>query len=184
MDAGSVPADWSRTLIDPIAFASEQEKLSRVWSFLGLLTEISNDGDWFRVSLGGQLIFVQRFGDELRGFENRCAHRFYPVRTDERGNGPIRCWQYDKEGRAIGVPKCQEMFGVTPRELGARPAPVEIATCGALIFGRFRAAGDNRLIPPRSLFNPAPIIGSSASIAAVKRRSCGATCPADDEMSF
>jgi Ring hydroxylating alpha subunit (catalytic domain) len=29
------------------------------------------------------------------------------------------------------------MFGVTPRELNARLTPVEIATCGSLIFGRF-----------------------------------------------
>ncbi len=32
------------------------------------------------------------------------------------------------------------MFGVTPRELGARLTPVEIATCGILVFGRFANA--------------------------------------------
>ncbi|MGH7880047.1 MAG: RHO alpha subunit C-terminal catalytic domain-containing protein, partial [Candidatus Binataceae bacterium] len=38
-----------------------------------------------------------------------------------------------------GIPQCQELFGVTPRELNARLTPLEIATCGMLIFGRFAA---------------------------------------------
>jgi phenylpropionate dioxygenase-like ring-hydroxylating dioxygenase large terminal subunit len=87
---------------------------------------------------------VQRFGQDLRGFENVCAHRFYPLHTKDKGNGPIRCgfhhWQYNKDGLAVGIPKCQELYGVSPRELDARLEPVEIATCGILIFGRFPTA--------------------------------------------
>lgn len=36
---------------------------------------------------------------------------------------------------------CKEYFGVAPRELDARLAPVEIAACGAFIFGRFTPTG-------------------------------------------
>ena len=133
---------WARTLTDPEAFAREQAQLSQVWTLLGLTTDVPNDGDSIRGTLGGRSVFVQRFGDTLRGFENRCAHRFYPLRIKDKGSGPIRCgfhhWQYDKEGRAVGIPKCQEMYGVTPRELDARLAPVEVASCGTLIFGRFQ----------------------------------------------
>jgi len=72
----------------------------------------------------------------LRGFENVCAHRFYPLRTKDKGNGPIRCgfhhWQNSKDGLAVGIPKCQELYGVSPRELDARLKPVEIAIYGSL----------------------------------------------------
>ena len=65
----------------------------------------------------------------------------YPLRTEAHGSGPVRCgfhhWQYDENGRAVGIPKCKEMFGVQPRELDARLRPIEIALCGTLIFARF-----------------------------------------------
>jgi phenylpropionate dioxygenase-like ring-hydroxylating dioxygenase large terminal subunit len=139
----TIDPSWARALHDPAAFAHEQAQLGQVWTLLGLTVDIPNDGDWLRATLGGRSVFVQRFGDTLRGFENRCAHRFYPLRTEDKGNGVIRCgfhhWQYDKDGRAVGIPKCQEMFGVTPRELGARLNAIEVATCGILVFGRFPA---------------------------------------------
>jgi phenylpropionate dioxygenase-like ring-hydroxylating dioxygenase large terminal subunit len=142
MDRLSDPA-WARTFTDRAAFEHEQAQLGSLWTLLGLTTDIPKDGDWFRATLGGRSVFVQRFGDSLRGFENVCSHRFYPLRTKDKGNGPIRCgfhhWQYNKDGLAVGIPKCQEMFGVTPRELNARLTPIEIATCGILVFGRFKS---------------------------------------------
>jgi phenylpropionate dioxygenase-like ring-hydroxylating dioxygenase large terminal subunit len=128
---------WARSLIDPASFEHEQTRLGQTWTLLGVITDIANDGDLFRTILGGRSIFVQRFGQDLRGFENVCAHRFYPLRTKDKGNGPIRCgfhhWQYNKDGLAVGIPKCQELYGVSPRELDARLKPVEIATCGILV---------------------------------------------------
>jgi phenylpropionate dioxygenase-like ring-hydroxylating dioxygenase large terminal subunit len=135
---------WARSLIDPASFEHEQTRLGQIWTLLGVVTDVANDGDWFRTILGGRSIFVQRFGEDLRGFENVCAHRFYPLRTQDKGNGPIRCgfhhWQYNKDGLAVGIPKSQELYGQSPRELDARLKPVELATCGILIFGRFPAA--------------------------------------------
>jgi phenylpropionate dioxygenase-like ring-hydroxylating dioxygenase large terminal subunit len=133
--------NFGRSFTDWASFNQEQAALGKAWTLLGLLTDIPHDNDWFCATLGGKSVFVQRFGESLRGFENTCAHRFYPLRTQEKGSGPIRCgfhhWQYNKDGLAVGIPKCQEMFGVTPRELDARLNPVEIATCGILVFGRF-----------------------------------------------
>lgn len=135
------PCAWARHLTDPAWFAHEQASLGHAWTLLGFTTDLQRDGDWIRATLGGRSVFVQRFGDTLRGFENVCAHRFYPLRTEDRGNGPIRCgfhhWQYNKEGLAAGIPKCAEMFGVGPREVNARLALVEVATCGKFVFGRF-----------------------------------------------
>lgn len=135
--------DWARTLIDPRAFAHEQRCLAYAWTFLGFTEDLAKDGDWFRTTLATRSVFVQRFGAELKGFENVCAHRFYPLRTKDRGNGPIVCgfhhWRYDGNGAAIGIPRCQEQFGTVSRALGARLNPIEIATCGTLVFGRFPA---------------------------------------------
>jgi phenylpropionate dioxygenase-like ring-hydroxylating dioxygenase large terminal subunit len=132
---------WAHAFSSQEGFRKEQEQIGKVWTLLGFAHSAAEDGDWFRASLGGRSIFVQRFKDELRGFENVCVHRFFPLRTEDKGNGPIRCgyhhWQYNKDGLAVGIPKCQELFGVIPRELGAKLRPVEIATCGNLIFGRF-----------------------------------------------
>jgi len=139
--------DWVRPMVDPQSFRNEQEWLGHIWTFLGFTWDAANHGDWFRAALGARSVFVQRFGDQLKGFENRCAHRFYPLRNADKGNGPIVCdfhhWRYDQDGRALGIPLCEDLFGTTPRELGARLRPVEIATCGALIFGRFKGPGPN-----------------------------------------
>lgn len=135
------PSDWCRTMIDPRDFNREQSCLSGVWTFLGFTKDVANDGDWFRASLATRSVFVQRFGTELKGFENLCAHRFYPLRNEDTGNGPIVCgyhrWRYNQEGQALGIPLCRELFGVSPRELGAKLNPIDIATCGTLVFGRF-----------------------------------------------
>jgi phenylpropionate dioxygenase-like ring-hydroxylating dioxygenase large terminal subunit len=133
---------WAVALTDQHAFEQEQARLGRVWTFLGLTLDLAKDGDWFTAQLGGRSVFVQRFGDKLKGFENRCAHRFYPLRTGEKGNGKIKCqfhhWTYNQEGRAVHVPRCEEYFGVNVKELNARIAPIEVATCGSLVFGRFQ----------------------------------------------
>lgn len=141
-------SDWTQSLIDPRAFRDEQRRLEHVWTFLGFADELTRDGDWFRASLATRSVFVQRFGDELRGFENVCAHRFHPLRTAARGNGPLICgfhhWQYDREGRAVGIPICNMVFGKPPHELGARLRPLELATCGPMVFGRFPAPDEMR----------------------------------------
>ena len=132
---------WTRALSDAGSFDAEQRQLGRLWTFLGLATDIPGSDDWFCATLGARSVFVQRFGSQLRAFENVCAHRFYPLRTEKKGSGPIRCgfhhWQYNADGRAVGIPKCLEMYGKTPRELDARLKPIELARCGNLIFGRY-----------------------------------------------
>ena len=99
------------------------------------------ESSWFRASIATRSVFVQRFGEELRGFENVCAHRFYPLRLEARGNGPVICgfhgWHYNRDGRVVGAPISNIVFGKLPHELGVRLRPIEVATCGSMIFGRF-----------------------------------------------
>ena len=134
-------SEWAHSMRSQESFASEQAALGQVWTLLGLTTDIPNDNDWIRCHLGGASVFVQRFGASIKGFKNVCRHRFYPIRTAAKGSGVIRCafhhWVYNQEGHAVGIPQCKKLFGVSPKELGARLVEVEIATCGVLIFGRF-----------------------------------------------
>jgi phenylpropionate dioxygenase-like ring-hydroxylating dioxygenase large terminal subunit len=142
--------NWPDTLVDEAAFRREQAQLARVWTFLGHAGDVAHDGDWFRATLATRSVFVQRFAGELKGFENRCAHRSFPLRTKDKGNGPILCgfhhWRYNEDGRAVGIPQCQPLFGKTPKEMNAALTPVQIATSGSLIFGRFQASGDEETL--------------------------------------
>jgi phenylpropionate dioxygenase-like ring-hydroxylating dioxygenase large terminal subunit len=167
---GGIPADWARPMTDPHAFRHEQERLSHAWTFLGLARDVARDGDWFRASLATRSVFVQRFGDALRGFENRCAHRGYPLRTADKGNGPIVCgfhhWRYDQAGRALGIPLCEELYGGIPRELDAKLNPIEVATCGSLVFGRFPAPTEAPGAPPGETESLADFLGPGFPILA------------------
>ena len=84
-----IPTTWARAVVDPATFAADQARLAHVWTFLGFTHDLARDGDWITATIATRSVFVQRFGDELRGFENVCAHRFYPLRTAIRGNGPV-----------------------------------------------------------------------------------------------
>jgi phenylpropionate dioxygenase-like ring-hydroxylating dioxygenase large terminal subunit len=136
-------SDWARSVVDQETFRREQHRLTHVWTFLGLTQDVTRDGDWIRASIADRSVFVQRFGHELRGFENVCAHRFYPLRHEDKGNGPVVCgfhqWRYNRDGESIGIPMCTELYGKPPDQVRARLKCIEIETCGQLIFGRFAA---------------------------------------------
>lgn len=142
-------AAWARAASDPAAFTAEQEALGRVWTFLCLDAEVAEDGQWFRTDLGGRSVFLQRFGDRLRGFENVCAHRFHPIRRDRSGKGAVVCafhhWRYNAEGQALGIPVCDEAYGCLPKQLGARLKPIEVEAFAGLVFGRFPHPGGESL---------------------------------------
>ena len=138
-------ADWARALSDDQAFRLEQDRLGHIWTLLGITKDVARDGDWIRATLGGRSVFVQNFGGVLKGFENRCAHRSFPLRTADKGHGPLVCgfhhWRYNEDGRAVEIPICREVFGMDAGELTPKLTPLDIATCGSLVFGRFPKDG-------------------------------------------
>ncbi len=140
---GSIRNSWSLALSDPLAFRQEQARLAHAWTLSGMTNQLAADKDWISAQIGSKAIFVQRFGDRLAGFENRCPHRFFPLRTAERGNGAIVCgyhhWRFAEDGLAFGIPHCPEVYGALPREVNASLKKIDIATCGSLIFGRVPA---------------------------------------------
>lgn len=133
-------AAWASGMTDGPGFEREQLALMSVWQFLGFAQDIPHVDDWFRTSLGMRSIVVQRFADGIRGFENICPHRFHPIRTQDKGSGPMVCgfhhWRYDDMGKVIDIPNCENVFGRPPHEINVCLTPVEIALCGGLIFGR------------------------------------------------
>jgi phenylpropionate dioxygenase-like ring-hydroxylating dioxygenase large terminal subunit len=133
---------WVRTCVDADAFADEQARLAQVWNFAGFTRDLAAVGDWITAKVGDREIFVQRFKEGLRAFENRCAHRHYPLKVGTSGNSPLVCgfhhWKYDDTGLALGIPKCVELFGVLPRDLNRRLTQLDVDTCGGLVFARFR----------------------------------------------
>ena len=143
-------AENLRPLHGAQAFRAELECLGQVWTLLGCACDIPAKDDWFRATLGGRSVFIQRFEDGLRGFENRCAHRSYPPRTEERGKGPMVCgfhqWRHDKEGVAAVIPICRDAYGVEPRALNQRLTRLDVEQCGALIFMRFAGGADTGLL--------------------------------------
>ena len=117
-DRGNIPDDWTRPIVDPTAFAEEQRRLASVWTFLGMTSDAGKDGDWFRASIATRSVFVQRFGTELRGFENVCAHRFMPLRNADRGNGPVVCQLPSLDLRPAGT---RGRHSALPRTLQRAP---------------------------------------------------------------
>jgi phenylpropionate dioxygenase-like ring-hydroxylating dioxygenase large terminal subunit len=102
---GESPGDTGSLSGEP-----EKLRLRQAWNFLGFTAELPEDGDWLTRDLWGWSVFVQRFGSEIKAFENRCAHRFFPLRNGAKDRGPVRCgfhgWDYDRDGKAVGIPMC------------------------------------------------------------------------------
>ena len=172
-DAGSAPpTGWIAAATDLAAYRAEQAALQHVWTFLGFTSDAPGEGDWFRAVLGGRSVFVQRSGNVLRGFENRCAHRGYPIRTRDRGTGPIVCglhhWRYDDQGRATGIPLSRQLFGASPGDLDLGLPQLDVASCGEFVFGRFPSAEARE--PLEAFLGPGfPIL---QAMSAGSRKSC------------
>ena len=86
--AESRPAHWSHAMKSQDSFWREQAEIGKVWQLVGLTTSVERDKDWFRSTLGGRSVFVQRFADAIRGFE-KCACTA-AIRAD-RGPGQRTC---------------------------------------------------------------------------------------------
>ena len=139
---------WLAALCNDQAFADEQQRLRSHWTFVCFASELARPNDWVRADLYGRSIFIQNFDGELRGFVNSCAHRQFPIRNADRGNGPVRCpfhhWVYDKTGRAAGIPMSKDLFGGSPKTIKAQLERVDVDTCGSLVFARLPADGENQ----------------------------------------
>jgi choline monooxygenase len=128
---------------DPDWFTVEREGLARgTWQFFGLTDELAADGDWLRKTVLGSDIFVQNFDGNLRGYQNVCSHRGFPLRRCGKGNGAVQCgfhgWLYDSEGVPTGIPRNAELFQLDREGQKALALPaVRIEVVGRFVFVAF-----------------------------------------------
>ena len=132
--------DAPRLYASPAYFDAEMAVLGeRCWQLVGTTRELARHNDWVRARLWGRDVFVQNFRGELRGFENVCLHRGFPIRREAEGRGPPVCgfhaWTYDREGTPVGVSQNEELFGFTREEKRAMALPrIRVETAGDMVF--------------------------------------------------
>ena len=123
-----------------MTFHEEQRALAaQCWQLVGITDDFTDDDAWLRRTLFGIDVFVQRFGEDLRGFRNVCAHRGFPLRVAERGTGPVKCgfhaWGYNKDGVPTSIPRNAELFGLSREQREALALPgVRVETVGRFVF--------------------------------------------------
>ncbi|MBX3453650.1 Rieske 2Fe-2S domain-containing protein [Ferrovibrio sp.] len=107
--SGDIP-DWIYT--DPRVYELEQKRIFQgaTWNYVGLEVEIPKRGDFIRSYVGSvPVIVVRDLREQVRVFENRCAHRGAEFCKSYRGNSrsfvcPYHHWTYDLTGKLAGVP--------------------------------------------------------------------------------
>ena len=104
--AETPPASWYTD-----ARVLEEERLrvfGRTWQLAGRAEQVSEPGQFFTASVGGEPVVVVRdAGGRLRAFSNVCRHRAGPVAAGEGRCKSFRCgyhgWTYGLDGRLLGA---------------------------------------------------------------------------------
>jgi phenylpropionate dioxygenase-like ring-hydroxylating dioxygenase large terminal subunit len=99
-------------LTSPDLHRSELEQIfGRCWLYLGHESEVPDEGDYVRRTVGTRpLFFVRsRATGTVRVFANSCTHRGATICRRDRGNGTtFQCfyhaWTFNTDGELIGVP--------------------------------------------------------------------------------
>lgn len=122
----SIEAGWtlpSRWYSDRDVFREEQRTiLRRSWHYVTHTGTLAEPGDVFPWELGGVPIVLVRGNDgEIRGYENICRHRAFPVVTAPGNHRSLTChyhgWTYDLGGALVNAPKANGPLGFDIAEL-------------------------------------------------------------------
>lgn len=104
--------------VDRQIFEDEQERIfSRAWLFVGHESQVREPGDFFVSRMGTESVILtcDRSGT-LHVFLNSCRHRGMKVCRYDEGNTPLftcpyHAWSYGTDGKLVGVPKYNELYG-------------------------------------------------------------------------
>ncbi len=108
------------------------------WQFVGTLTDIPNDGDYFTFELFGKPLIVWNQGGEIHAFLNVCPHRFSMLTHNKCGHSKERLtcqyhgWEFDETGNTRKIPDARSFKPMKQGELGLVKYHTE--TAGRLIF--------------------------------------------------
>ena len=135
---------------DAEVYDRERERLfmGPTWNVLGLECEVPNPGDYKTTHVGDvPVVLVRDRAGELKGFENRCAHRGALLCLERFGNAKAftcvyHAWSYDHDGNLTGVAFQNGVNGeggmpedFQRGEHGLRR--LRIAVLSGLVFGSF-----------------------------------------------
>ena len=143
MDNLLVPTHYS----DQSIFETELDRLfSSCWVFVGLRSDLRNDGDWIATRVGSTSVTIQNDRGELRALHNVCSHRFAVMRTQPQGSGPLTCpyhgWIYGCDGNVSAIPARPRFSDLDEKKIAEmRLRQFDLACCGELIFVRLQPEG-------------------------------------------
>jgi Rieske 2Fe-2S family protein len=135
---------------------------ARNWSFVGIVNDFRNVGDYRTFSIGRRPMFVVRDADgHLRAFHNICRHRGTKL-LDGHGNTEegivcgYHCWRYGLGGDLKSVPRSRQFPDLDKTELGLIPGSVQIhrGMVFAHVEQRTRSEFDAWLGPFDDYFGP------------------------------
>jgi nitrite reductase/ring-hydroxylating ferredoxin subunit len=136
IDAGfTLPTEWYS---DPAIFRDEQRKiLRRSWHLVTTTDRLAEIGDVVPCEIGGVPIVLVRNEDGLiRGYENICRHRAYPVVQDAGNRRTLQChyhgWTYDLAGSLRSAPRANGPLGFDVADL--RLPRVQVHAWGPMVW--------------------------------------------------
>jgi phenylpropionate dioxygenase-like ring-hydroxylating dioxygenase large terminal subunit len=110
----------------------------RGWQFVGSVSDIPNDGDFFTSELFGNPLMVWNKDGEIHAFLNVCPHRFSLLSHAKCGQAKerLKCqyhgWEFDETGNTRKIPDARSFKPMKQGELGL--TKVHAQTAGQLIF--------------------------------------------------
>jgi carnitine monooxygenase subunit len=137
---GSTYVGKGSVFTDPVRFERELEVLFRrtpqVMAWAG---EVADPGDTVARDVAGVPVVVARGHDGvLRAFLNACSHRGMTlcdgVDNARRLTCPYHGWNYDLEGRLVGIPNRDRFPGLDPECFGLSRLPVAVES-GLVVVG-------------------------------------------------
>jgi nitrite reductase/ring-hydroxylating ferredoxin subunit len=95
--------------VDTPSFEVEsRDALDGVWFFVGLKSQIANNGDFFIKKIYSNEMIVRNVAGKISAFNNRCTHRGAPLFLEEQGNSNLKCpfhgWTFNDEGAISSIP--------------------------------------------------------------------------------
>ncbi len=127
-------AELSKTRYTCSQFLEQEWNLvwSKSWLFAGLLSDLTEPGDYFVYEVGRESIVVLRDGnDQLRAFYNVCQHRGNRLLTNESGSlqqftCPYHGWSYELNGDLKQVPDAERFCpAIDPDNRSLKPVLLE-----------------------------------------------------------
>lgn len=133
----------------PAWFEREQTSLfANAWTFVGMVQDFSETGDYRTVQCGRSPLTVIRNKDgQLQAFHNVCRHRGAELLDGPKGNCgtvmvcPYHRWTYGLDGSLRGVPNQSECFPDLDRT-ALSLFPAAVGTVKGLVFANPDADAD------------------------------------------